>query len=202
MLKKVIIGALLGGIVMFAWLGLAWTTWHLTVFRTMPDDRALMGELALRDMDSGIYYYPGMPKKTGDTTADKTTMEAWKDAMKSGPTITFMAYQKHGGNPDNPLNYVRGALYCLFSAALLSWMLCLAAPSLRGYFSRVLFCSAAGLFAAFIGPVITGNFFQFPQLHMFLELFDQVAGWTLAGLLLALVCRAPAAASTVVKPAA
>ncbi len=193
MIKKVIFGALGGGIIMFCWLGLAWSTWHMTQFKTIPEDRAVMGELALRNMDSGLYYYPGMP---ADKT-DKAAMDAWTEAMNAGPTISFLAYQKGGSNPNNPLIYIRGAMYCIMGAALLSWMLCLAAPSLPKYFSRVAFCGAAGLLVAFSGPLLTGNFFQFPPLHSFFELFDQLLGWTLAGLLLALICRAKANAGAV-----
>ena len=189
MLKKILIGGIGGGIIMFCWLGLAWSTWHMSQFKTIPEDRAVMGELALRNMDSGLYYYPGMPPDKTDAAA----MEAWTETMNSGPTISMMAYQKGGSNPDNPFIYVRGAIYCIFGACLLSWMLALAAPSLPKYFSRVLFCSAAGMLVAFSGPLLTGNFFQYPPMHSFFELFDQLVGWTMVGLLLALVCRSGAA---------
>lgn len=186
MLKKILIGGIGGGIIMFCWLGLAWSTWHLTQFRQIPDDRALMGEIALRDMDSGIYYYPPLPSKS-----DPEAVKAHEEAFQAGPVISFMAFQKKGGSMT--VTMVKGFILTLLSACMVSWLLALAAPALPGYFQRVAFCSVLGLVVAFSGPLTFGNFFWLPQLHQFMELLDQLLGWTLVGLLLAFVCRARAA---------
>ncbi|MCC7477274.1 hypothetical protein IT575_02350 [bacterium] len=183
MIKKLLIGGILGAVIMFMWLGLAWSTWHLSQFRQIPDDRALMGEIALRNMDSGIYYYPPMPDRS-----NPEAVKAHEEAFSAGPVISFMAFQKKGGSM--PLTMIRGFLITLFSVSLVCWLLLRAAPALPGYFQRVGFCSAVGLVVALSGPLTFGNFFWLPQMHQFLELFDQLVGWTLVGLLLAWVCRA------------
>jgi hypothetical protein len=185
--KKVLIGGLVGGLILFVWLGLAWTVWHPQQFKQIPQDKALAAELVARDMKSGLYYLPGPPPKSGG----KEAMQAYDDAVKAGPVVSFLAYQEHGTPMSAmPLLMLKGFCYCLLACFAAAWLMTLAAPAVPGYGQRVLLCTAIGAAAALSGPAMLGNFFSFPPLHVFLEIFDQVMGWTLVGLWLAVFCRA------------
>src|SRR5690349_21033219 len=64
MIRRVVLGAVLGGIAMFVWGGLSHMVLGFTdrTLKTFADDTEVVGPLSLQVPDPGIYIFPGLPE--------------------------------------------------------------------------------------------------------------------------------------------
>jgi hypothetical protein len=179
MAKKILIGALAGGFVLFVWSSIWWAMSGIPVaaIKTFKDEAAV--EKALRDNapEPGYYVLP-TPNVPGDQA------EKRMEKVTKGPFVAATV-NVNGLGPIGPqlgMSFTGNAV----CAALVTWMLLMTSLSFGG---RVLFCIVAGLFAGMccLWPQIV--WWGYPGRYIALAILDQVIAWTLAGFVLALITR-------------
>lgn len=196
MLKKLLIGGVLGAVVLFAWQGIWWGVLPFAQqqLRGLPEGEVLMQHCRASGMESGIYYYPPHPPQGMAPEQQKAAWERLTELARNGPTVTFMAYQSAGYDPLGYSWYIKGFVADLVACILLTLLVAGVSGSLPGYGQRVGFCLGAGLIGTLSGPLVFGSFFLYPTTLLVLLVVEAAAGWILAALLIALATR-PAAAS-------
>jgi hypothetical protein len=183
MVVSLLKGGLLGGLVMFIWLGLSWAVlpFHMQQLQPIGTMDPLAAAVDASTLPSGLYMYPAMPE-SADTPEGSKMLH---DKAVKGPTISFMSYQANGFNPMNPMPFIVGLISCAVAAGCATFVLLLAAAAQLTFTQRLGVAVLFGLAVAFAGHVVTGAFFMFPLAHTLLEVMDQLVGWTLAGLVIA-----------------
>jgi hypothetical protein len=164
MIRKLLLGGLLGGLAMFVYLSLSWTVipFHMNGMQELPDVAAMMGNVAGLEHE---VYYSGMP--------EEGVVE---------PVIPFMVFAPGGYEPQ-PVILGKGLLMTLLAALLVTFVVMAARQPV--YRSRVMLCTIIGAAIALAGPMTFGNFFYFPFEFIWPEILDQLVGWTLAGFIIA-----------------
>jgi hypothetical protein len=187
-MKQILLGGIVGGLVFFIYLSIAWTVmpFHTMAFAPMDDSQPLMDSIAAHQLPSGLYSIPSI-------TEHQTNPEATQARVMAGPVVAFMVYYAEGQPAMNPMMFVKGLLLALGGAFIATIMMKLALPGLNSYLHRVLIVTGFGVFAALIGPLTLGNWMMFPAGYVWAEVFDQIVGWTLAGLAIAAFIKKPAA---------
>ncbi len=199
MLKKLLIGGLLGGIAMFVRQGVWWALLPFAMggMKPLPAGADFASQMRSQNMESGIYYHPERPKPSGDAAADKAAMEEMVETALAGPTVSFMIYQADGFDYNNPAPYIRGLSSDIIACILVTLLLSLCAACMPAFGQRVLFCAGIGLATALTGPVVLSGFFFHPQSFVVAQVVDATLGWAVAGLLIALATRPQAVKAAV-----
>ena len=168
MLKKLLLGGLLGGLVLFMYLGLSWAVlpFHMNALHELPAAAAMGGGLA--GLDHRVYY-SGMPEEGA-----------------TDPAVPLMVFAPDGYEPQ-PVVMGRGLVLTLLATFLVTFIVMASRQTL--YSSRVVLCTIVGAVVALAGPMTFGNFFYFPFEFVWPEIVDQLLGWTLAGLVIAWAAR-------------
>jgi hypothetical protein len=180
MVKSLLLGGLLGGLVLFAWLALSWAVlpFHRNALHELPrnvydsstgEDVAGPTAAVVTMQESGVVshgvYYSGEPHE-GST----------------GPEIPLMVWLPHG-YPSMGGVMTKGLLFSLIAALFVAFIVLTARlPEFR---SRVLLCTCIGAVVALAEPMTNGNFFFYPAEWVIPDVIDQLIGWTLAGIVIA-----------------
>jgi hypothetical protein len=169
MVKRLLIGGLLGGLALFVWQALWWSVfppvaglWH-----AYPDGQAVVAEYEAQGLDSGIYRYPDI-----------------SDGFVEGPTLYFAIYQAGGFDQTSPAPFIQGLLLDISAALMMTLVLGALAVALPRFGQRLMLCIVLGCIGILSGPLVFGSFVQFPAGLMLAILFDAIIGWTLCGLVI------------------
>ncbi len=173
MAKKLILGAVLGGLVYFVWGFLSWTLlpWHVATMGSFADQDAVVSTLTANTQGRGIYIYP----PEGDQSA------AGQEKMAQGPLV-FVSIDDRGMPSMGP-PIVRSIVIQIVGALLVTWLL-LQATGLS-YGRRVLFVTVFGLVAGWLCYLPPWNWFGFATGYTVVAILDMVIGSLLAGLVIA-----------------
>ncbi len=190
-MKKILIAGILGAVVAFVWSTFA----HMVLptgdmgIRSLPNEDAVVAAMKQSIPEAGFYYFPGMDMSRKLTPDEE---KAWAAKYAAGP-IGILVYNPAGDTPMSPRMLLVELLSQLLAALLIAWVLSQTAVTLgRGAVTAALL----GLFAWLSLSVSMWNWFGFPGAYLVTEAIDQVVGWGLAGLVMALVLRPRAAAAT------
>ena len=169
MLKKLILGAVLGGAVAFGWGAVSWMVlpWHATTLKTFTDEAAVARVVRQNAPEPGMYLL--VPKQQ---TAPKGFM--------------FFGAVRHEA-PEMKVYYLRGLATEMVGALLISWFLLLLAP--MDYWSRVLVSAMMGLAAAVLARLPDWNWWSFSTSFTVMAMVDLVITWFVAGLVIAGVAK-------------
>lgn len=183
-MKKIVVGAIAGGVVLFLW---GWVS-HMLLplgemgLRRLPNEEAVIGVMRGSISRGGLYFFPYMDHSGKGSAAEQN---AWEEKYIAGPT-GLIVYSPGGERPMSPAQLLRefgtGVLAALIAAILLS-------QTGGGFLARVVFVTLLGLFSWVTISLPYWNWYRFPQDFTLAEGIDQVAGWFLAGLVLAIVVR-------------
>jgi hypothetical protein len=175
---KTVIGIALTAAALFIW---GFVFWIFIIpdsaMQEVADNAATQQVLAEHFPTQGMYFVPG-----GDPDDP-----VWAELHEKGPIA--MVSVTAGRPPQEPMLFIKGIVVEIALAALIAWMLALAAPSLPGYTQRVIFVCIAGLGATLLthgrGMVWFGATAEWviPT-----AAFDFVS-WLIAGLILARFIR-------------
>jgi hypothetical protein len=188
MLKSLLLGTILGGLVAFLWSFVSWELlpWHEKALLTFQDEDAVASVIEAHTARSGTYLLPGGPSQEGMTAEQKKAAEKVQiEKMQKGP-VMFAAVRQGGFG-----SYARGLItqvLCLMAAAfLLTWLLL----QTRGltYGRRVVFLAVAGLAASVIADLPNWNWWCFSGTYTAVNLADYTLTWLLAGLVIAKVAK-------------
>jgi hypothetical protein len=181
---RVILAAILGGIVMFAWGAFSHMVINLegSMVRQVPNESAVVAVMKENIREDGVYAMPGIDM-TRQPTAEE--MNAWSAAYEKGPTA-MLFYHTTGTDVFTPHQF--GVQFLAdFGAALFgAIILFLAAVSFgRG----VIISTFIGLGGWCALEIPYWDWYRFPWEFIRADLVDQVAGWFLAGLVMAFILR-------------
>src|SRR5688572_6228867 len=116
-MKKSIIGAIVGGIIIFIWQFLSWSmvNLHQPAQRYTPKQDLILPVLNA-NLEEGGYYLPGMP--------ENYSMEDYQKMMKESEGKPWATIQYHKAmKNDMVMNMVRGLLVNFLTVWLLCWIL-------------------------------------------------------------------------------
>jgi hypothetical protein len=176
---RIILAAILGGIVMFAW----GATSHMALglgdmgVTSIPEETEML--LAACGLgERGFYFFPGMPE--GEMS--EAQQKSWMDKYRAGPRGVLI-YDPSGAEMMAPgqliTEFLSNALAALLAAIVLSRVA--ASRATRAFFGLLL-----GLLAWLSIDVSYWNWYRFPDLFTASQLIDQGVGWLLSGAAIAL----------------
>lgn len=176
MRKRILLGAVLGGITLFLW-GFAS---HMLLglgevgVSFLPNEDGVLAAMRDAIREPGLYFFPG-------TESDHT-----------GPH-GVLVYHPHGEASIHwPKHLFLEILGDIGAALLAAFFLSKAVAGLAGFGARVQFVAFLGLFASVAVDVPYWNWYGFPTNYTVATMLDQVVGFFLAGLVLAAIIK-PAA---------
>jgi hypothetical protein len=169
-MKKLLIGALVGGIILFFWQFLSWTVLgtHNNMQSYSPKQTEVLQFLD-QTLDEGFYYMPGLPE--GSTMEENEKLLA---ENKGKPWA--QVYFHKAENTSMNANMARGVLIDILAVLLVIWVLSkLGQHSFQEVF---LCCLAIGLASYLTTAYTNGIWFQTRTMG---DLIDAIAGWGLVG---------------------
>lgn len=185
---RLILGALLGGFVLFMW---GFVSHMMLPIGTMGmkfgggDDSAVVTAMQGRfTQGEGIYLLPGFEKAD---QADQAKMTEWSDKAKAG-LYALVMYHPNGVESDPtmmkqlPIEFATNA----FCALLVSILIAGVGGS---YLRRVGMITLLGVFAGVAVLVPYWNWYYFPLDFVIGGLIGHAVGWLLAGLAIAWVVK-------------
>jgi len=181
---RVVLGGLVAGVVVFFWGAIAHMALPLGTIgiRQIPDEEGMLAAFRGRITSPGFYFFPGMDHS-------KTVSQSEKDAViakiNQGPTGILIIHPE-GAEAMSPRQLGTELATNVVSALLAAWLLTNVGA---GYARRVLFVTLLGVFGFVTVNVPYWNWYGFPLDFTSAEAIDQIAGWFLAGLVLAAIVR-------------
>ncbi len=171
---KVLIAAILGGIIFFAWNSFSWTVlpWHQQTLKYFNNEQIVTETLKANIEKGGIYLIPKM-----DHNSDSAD-----EANNHGP-FAFISYQPNGMEK----SMKDSMKYALFNSILVSILIVilLSCTSDLGYFARVFFVVMTGFIGALAGHVPNWIWWGFDTNYTIVMITDSLIGWFFAGLVIA-----------------
>ena len=182
-LVRLMIAAVLAGLVMFVWGALSHMVFGLgdAGVRPVPNEAALTTAMKADIPESGFYVLPGLDMKTA-TDAEKA---AWNSKYKEGPTA-IVIYNTTGDVAFSAKRFVVELGSNIAAALVVGMILSL---GMVGFSRGVTISVLVGLAGWLSINVSYWNWYRFPTNFVTAELVDQVVGWLLAGFVLGFILK-------------
>jgi hypothetical protein len=183
---RVFLAGALGGLALFIWLSISWAAlpFHMESLHGIKHNAQLDALLIQMGAQQGLNYYPS---QEGHSAAEH------KQLTRSVPGIGIMTFAPEGISMSSPMPFILGLIGCIIAGLLVAQFLAVM-PATASMSGKILFCTMFGVAAFFCTHWVNGGFFHFPMRHLMLDLFDGIVGWSLAGIVMAIVLRQVAAA--------
>ena len=188
MLRSLILGTILGGLMAFVWSSVSWELlgWHEKTLVSFQNDDEVSVLIASHAPKDGTYILPGMPPTEGMTAEQqKAAKAALMERMQKGPIM--IAAVRRGGFGSFARGLIIQVLSLMAAAFLLTWLLL--QTSGLSYRKRVMFIAIAGLAASVIVDLPNWNWWGFSGVYTAVNLIDVTITWLLAGLVIAKVAK-------------
>jgi hypothetical protein len=188
MIRSLILGTLLGGLVAFLWSSVSWEVfgWHEKTLLAFQNEDEVSAVIASHITQSGTYLLPAGPSQEGMSPEQKKAAQAVQiEKMQKGP-IMFAAIRR-GGFGSFTRGLITQVLIQTASALLLTWLLL--QTSGLSYARRVLFLAVVGLAASVIADLPNWNWWGFSGAYTVVNLIDYIITWFFAGLVIAKVAK-------------
>jgi len=186
MAKRIVIGGILGGLVMFVWLFVAHDLLPLgeTGIKEIPNEAAVLSAMQAAIPQAGLYLFPGMGLGLNPTMQQrKEAMPAYMKKYEQSPHGLLVYHPASGAfnfggalAREGALNLLEG----LLAAWLLSW-----AASGKPYSARAGFVVILGALVSVSTNVEYWNWYEFPGNYVAGYMVTQIIGFTLIGLVVA-----------------
>jgi hypothetical protein len=186
---RVIVAAVLGTIVMFAFGGWFWlmSPYPGMMIVAPKDEDALVEQLKKSCPESGAYYFPFADQETM-ANKESEAGKAFQRKHEAGP-LGQVVIQYQGVKMMDPMVMGQGVGHYFVSAILMGLLLKLALPGLGGYVPRVAFVTIAGVFASVSNTLAQPVWLHHPwKTPLYFAAFYAVS-WLLAGIVMAIVIR-------------
>lgn len=172
-MKKIILGALIGGILIFIWQTLSWTMLQLHYSSMQYTDKqdAIMSCLNSNISEEGAYFMPSLPQDAPMAEHEKlmTSME--------GKPWAMISYHK-SWSMNMVTNIIRGLIVDIILAGLFCWILGkISTPR----FGTVFMASLLTGFIIFLNTVYTQHIW-YHTFDLYAHLADALISWGLAGI--------------------
>jgi hypothetical protein len=170
-MKKIAVGSLVGGIIIFFWQFLSWTVieLHRPMQEYTPKQTEILDYLG-KNLEEGFYYLPTLPK--GATHED---VEAYMKSAEGKPWAQI--YYHKSMSMAMGMNMARNLIADILAVAFLCWILLkMGNPSFQ---TIVISSFGVGLIAFLTGIY---SFAIWYETKVFADLLDSVLEWTVTGL--------------------
>jgi hypothetical protein len=186
MTKKILLGGLVGGIVVFLVSGFFHMATSLGEYgiKKLPNEDATLSMMRTSIPDSGLYLFPAADMSQGRSAANQA---AYMEKYKAGP-VGIMAYSNPGGDLSFGKLLFNQFLLGLVAALFLAWILGVTASSTT-YTSRVTIVFIASLFAACVYALPYWNWYRFPTSYTVAYIATWSVSWLIAGLAMAAIVK-------------
>jgi len=189
MAKRLALGSLLGGIVLFVWGAIAWIVipWPGEPLRAFTSEDAVIQAVKANAPRSGNYLLPIEPKRTPGMTDEQYTAaeQAAMDKMSRGPMIFAAVRLEPMGSTTRPL--ILQLLTQLVLALIASFLLL--QTGRLSYKGRVIFLTVIGVIIFVGGHADEWNWWSFSNAYMLMQFGAIVIGWLLASFVIAAFVR-------------
>lgn len=184
---KLVVGAILTAVAVFAWEAVSWTVlgWHENGYREFRDETAV-AEVIKANVTSGqgIYMLPSMVEasKLATPAEKKAHEEKQMKAMADGPYMYAIIRPGKGDfsmGTNMTLSFIRTLVCSFLVAALLS-------QAALFYPARIAFVAAAGLFAGLTADMPMWIWFEQPGRDTVVNIADHLIAWIIGGAVLGL----------------
>jgi hypothetical protein len=202
MIKRVIIGGLLGGLAMFIWGSVSHMVLGLseTAVKDLPNEGPITAALQAGIKEPGFYFFPAM-ELAGKTTKEEkeAAQKRWNEKYAAGPRgIVIFHPTGQQFNFGKRLALTLGAQFAI--GIILALVLALT-DALRSYIGRLALVVLLGLLPFLMISFPYWNWYAFPRNFTIVELADRLLTIFCGGLVLAAVVK-PASAKIEEAPAA
>lgn len=191
MTKKVLLGALVGGIVVFIVGSLLHTVLGLGAVgvKAIPQEDAVLSAMRAAIHEPGFYIFPAPNMASGRTKEQMNADNAaYAAKYQQGPS-GILVYSSGGA----ALNYGKllGGEFAIdvISAFFLACILAMGAGGVSSYWKRVFAVTLAGLFAAVFLGLEYWNWYSFPTNYICAYIANGVLDWYFAGLAMAAIVK-------------
>lgn len=172
-MKKLVIGALVGGILVFLWHAISWTMLelHASEYRQAPDQDNVISLLSSKLPEDGQYLIP-----RANDNATREEHEKMAESMKGKPWAVVNYHKAYSS--DMVSNIIRGLLVAIVAVFFVTWVLMKNQASSFGttFVSTILIALAGYLFI----PYSQHIWFETPGAMN--NLIDVFVSWGLCGL--------------------
>lgn len=174
-MKKAIIGALVGGIIIFAWQFLTWgpLNLHHAQQQYTPKHDTILSFLGTQLSEDGSYFLPGFAPGTS-----RDDMEKQMKSMEGKPWAQVVYHKTMSGMNKMFMNMGRSFLVDMFIVWLLCWLLVkIPSPS----FSTILFGSIGTGIIVFLNAPYTMHIW-YGSFDLVAHFVDALVAWGVTGL--------------------
>ncbi len=194
MAKKIFLGGVVGGIIVFVWSLISHVVLPLGMvgIKELPNEEMVVTAMRENIKEPGLYMFPGMGQTAGMSAEEKkASMQRWEEKYRQGPNGTLL-YQPQGQNPIMPKQMLIELLSNIVGALVAAYLLAKAVGGIASLGGKVIFTALLGLFASLAIDISYWNWYGFPGSYTLVQIFDQMVGWGLAGLALGGIIKKPA----------
>jgi hypothetical protein len=193
MTRKIILGGVLAGVLMFVWSSLAHTVLPIGAMgiSTTANEDAVLAALKANLSASGFYFMPGhqiMQSERASGAAGAKAMEEWQSKYAGGAWAVMM-YHPGGANLMETRQLVGEFVADVIAGMILVFALLMAVARIRTFGGRIGFVTLLGMLPWLIVDSSYLNWYGFPLKYELGQLLDQGVGAVLAGVGLALLFR-------------
>lgn len=171
-MKKLIVGALVGGLILFIWQFLSWSLLniHLPEMQYSPAQEEILNALSKANLEDGGYFLPSAPQGTSMEEMEKMQNEA---IGKPWATITY----HKSFEISMAMNLIRGFAIDFVAVMLLGWVV---SKFREITMSNILLSCLAIGFTGFLSIVYLENIWF--ETRTMGYLIDTVVSWGLIGI--------------------
>lgn len=191
MLRRILLGTILGAIAAFAWGYLSWRVIRLYdwAIQPMPGAAELAPALDRAVPRDGAYAFPGIDISAVESLPPAqrdAAIAAWRDSTQRGP-VGVLLVRKEGRDPLALSRYLTGLGYLAFGALLMSVLM--AGMKCPSWVGRWTIGIVIALFAAMVADGPDLAWFQLPARWVYAGIADTFLTWTAAAAVIAAVVR-------------
>jgi len=193
MIKKIIFGGLVAGVLMFVWSSLAHTVLPIGEMgiSTTANEDAVLAALRANMTAPGLYFIPGhqmMQAEKASGSDRQRLMTEWQSKYGGGPWAVTM-YHPSGANVMVTRQLVCEFVLDVLAGIILAFALLMSVARIRTFGGRIGFITLLGLLPWLISDASYLNWYGFPFKYGMGQLLDQGIGAVLAGVGLAALFR-------------
>jgi hypothetical protein len=172
-MKKILIGALVGGIIIFIWQTLSWAmlNLHHASQEYTPKQDSILSFLSSQFSEEGSYLVPAYPKGIS-----REEMEKQMESRKGKPWAQIQYHKALDVNMG--ANIVRGLVADIIMVALLCWILMKISPSGFGVIFTA--CLFTGIIVFTNSPYTIHIWY--PKADIMIHFLDALLSWSLCGI--------------------
>ena len=186
-MKKVLIGALVGAIILYVWSFLSWAVLplHHHTYQYTPAQDAVLKALAENDVATGTYAMP-MADNRNVSATDPAYKEAEEKMMNEnyGKPAATIHYLKEGFNM-NAGTMVKGLLFNFLAVLAVCLLLAPAFAKMSSFFGRWWLSLLVAMLIICTGPLIDFNWMGHSWEYTKDMILDTFLNWGITGLWLA-----------------